>query len=99
MECQGRLAADSPLLANRWRGLRFDNARFRKELTQANTLYVKVGLLPSFFFQFPTFTSTLERLGPLSAWFYWVLLGFTGFYWVLTMLNAFAMFSFTVNAK
>ena len=82
MECQGRLAADSPLLANRWRGLRFDNARFRKELTQANTLYVKVGLLPSFFFSFQPslrLLNDLVRFQPGLEGFYWVLLGFTGF--------------------
>jgi hypothetical protein len=42
MECADRFVPDSPLVGTRWRGLRFENARYKKELTQANTLYVKV---------------------------------------------------------
>ena len=42
MECADRLVPESPLVGTRWRGVRFENARYKKELTQANTLYVKV---------------------------------------------------------
>ncbi len=42
MECGNYYSPDSGLIGTRWHGIRFENARHRKELTQANTLYVKV---------------------------------------------------------
>lgn len=42
MECLDYYAPESGLLGTRWRGIRFENARHKKELTQGNTLYVKV---------------------------------------------------------
>jgi hypothetical protein len=42
IECGNYYSVDSGLIGTRWHGIRFENARHRKELTQANTLYVKV---------------------------------------------------------
>lgn len=42
MECSGYYTQESGLLGTRWRGIRFEHARHKKDLTQANTLYVKV---------------------------------------------------------
>lgn len=42
MECSGYYSPQSGLIGTRWRGVRFENARHKKELTQGNTLYVKV---------------------------------------------------------
>ena len=55
MECAPFFRPDSTVMGTRWRGIRFENARFKKELTQANTLYVKVqfilclNLFPDYF--------------------------------------------------
>ena len=42
MECSGYYAQESGLLGTRWRGVRFENARHKKDLVQEHTLYVKV---------------------------------------------------------
>ena len=45
MECSGYYAQESGLLGTRWRGVRFENARHKKDLVQEHTLYVKVNTL------------------------------------------------------
>ena len=42
IECSNFYSPESGLIGTRWRGIRFENARHKKDLTQGNTLYVKV---------------------------------------------------------
>lgn len=44
MECSGNYSAESGFVGTRWRGIRFEHARHKKDLTQSNTLYVKVNI-------------------------------------------------------
>jgi hypothetical protein len=44
MECSGYYSPESGLVGTRWRGIRFEHARHKKDLTQGNTLYVKVNM-------------------------------------------------------
>lgn len=44
MECSGYYSQQSGLFGTRWRGIRFEQARHKKDLIQGNTLYVKVNI-------------------------------------------------------
>ena len=44
MECARYYSPESGLVGTKWRGIRFEQARHKKDLTQGNTLYVKVNI-------------------------------------------------------